>query len=45
VSYLADSFLGELVSHVLPFKAAAEAYRVIDQQPAEVVQVVLDYKQ
>ena len=45
VSYLGDSFLDELVSHVLPFNGAAEAYRVIDQQPAEVVQVVLDYRQ
>jgi len=28
---------------VLPFDRAAEAYRLIDQRPAEVIQVVMDY--
>lgn len=35
--------LSELVSHRLPFKAAAEAYRLVDERPGEVVQVVLTY--
>jgi 2-desacetyl-2-hydroxyethyl bacteriochlorophyllide A dehydrogenase len=44
VRYLSELFLDELISHVLTFDRAAEAYRLIDEQPGEVVQVVLDYK-
>ncbi len=43
VRYLSELFLDELISHVLTFDRAAEAYRLIDEQPGEVVQVVLDY--
>jgi 2-desacetyl-2-hydroxyethyl bacteriochlorophyllide A dehydrogenase len=41
--YLGELLFNELVSHVLPFDRAAEAYRLIDEQPDEVIQVVLDY--
>lgn len=44
VSYLSELFLDDLISHVLPFERAAEAYRLIDEEPGEVVQVVLDYR-
>jgi 2-desacetyl-2-hydroxyethyl bacteriochlorophyllide A dehydrogenase len=43
VRYLGELCLDDLVSHVLPFDRAAEAYRLIDERPAEVIQVVLDY--
>ncbi len=43
VRYLGELCLDDLISHVLPFDRAAEAYRLIDQRPAEVIQVVLDY--
>jgi 2-desacetyl-2-hydroxyethyl bacteriochlorophyllide A dehydrogenase len=43
VKYLSELLLDELITHVLPFDRAAEAYRLIDEQPAEVMQVVLDY--
>lgn len=43
VRYLGELRLDELLSHVLPFDRAAEAYRLIDERPAEVIQVVLDY--
>ena len=43
-TYLGELPLRELISHVLPFNRAAEAYRLIDERPGEVVQVVLDYK-
>ena len=45
VRYLAELCLDDLISHVLPFNRAAEAYRLIDQRPAEVIQIVLDYSQ
>lgn len=32
-----------LVSHRLPFAEAAEAYRLVDQSPAEILGVLLDY--
>ncbi|MCU0494256.1 MAG: zinc-binding alcohol dehydrogenase [Chloroflexaceae bacterium] len=35
--------LAELISHRLPFAEAANAYRMVDETPAEVVQVVLEY--
>ena len=44
VGYLAELSLGQLISHTVPFERAAEAYRLIDERPAEVVQVVLEYK-
>ncbi|MEK6303613.1 MAG: zinc-binding alcohol dehydrogenase [Acidobacteriota bacterium] len=44
VGYLSELLLDELISHVLEFDQAAEAYRLIDEQPGDVVQVVLDYK-
>jgi threonine dehydrogenase-like Zn-dependent dehydrogenase len=44
VRYLTELALGELISHVLPFERAAEAYRLIDERPAEIIQVVLEYK-
>lgn len=44
VSYLSELLLDDLISHVLPFERAAEAYRLIDERPAEVLQVILDYK-
>jgi 2-desacetyl-2-hydroxyethyl bacteriochlorophyllide A dehydrogenase len=44
VRYLGELVLDELISHVLPFARAAEAYRLIDEQPGDVIQVVLDYK-
>jgi 2-desacetyl-2-hydroxyethyl bacteriochlorophyllide A dehydrogenase len=45
VRYLSELFLDDLISHLVPFDRAAEAYRVIDEEPGEVVQVVLDYSQ
>lgn len=43
VRYLGELLLDELISHVVPFDRAAEAYRVIDNQPGEVIQVALEY--
>jgi 2-desacetyl-2-hydroxyethyl bacteriochlorophyllide A dehydrogenase len=43
VGYLAEIPCDQLISHIIPFDRAAEAYRLIDQHPGEVVQVVLDY--
>lgn len=45
VRYLSELSLDELISHVLAFDRAAEGYRLIDEQPGEVVQVVLDYNE
>jgi 2-desacetyl-2-hydroxyethyl bacteriochlorophyllide A dehydrogenase len=36
--------LEALVSHVLPATDAAEAFRLLDERPAETVQVVLDFQ-
>ena len=36
--------LRELITHRLPLARAAEAYRLVDQHPNEVVQVVLTYE-
>jgi 2-desacetyl-2-hydroxyethyl bacteriochlorophyllide A dehydrogenase len=41
--YLGELLLDQLVSHVLPFDSAADAYRLIDEHPDEVMQVALDY--
>ncbi|ACZ40711.1 zinc-binding dehydrogenase [Sphaerobacter thermophilus] len=35
--------LADLITHRVPFTRAAEAYRLIDTRPAEVLQVVLKY--
>lgn len=43
VRYLAELLLDQLVSHIFPFDRASEAYRLIDEQPGEVIQVALDY--
>ncbi|HSF22824.1 MAG TPA: zinc-binding alcohol dehydrogenase, partial [Blastocatellia bacterium] len=43
IRYLNHLILDELISHVFPFDRAAEAFRLIDEKPDEVVQVVLDY--
>jgi threonine dehydrogenase-like Zn-dependent dehydrogenase len=36
--------LESLISHRIPFSQAAEAYRLVDQQPESTVQVVLAYE-
>jgi len=43
VQYLRELVLGDLISHVLPFDRAAEAYSLIDEQPGAITQVVLEY--
>ena len=43
VQYLGELSLSELITHALPFEHAAEAYRLIDERSAEVMQVVLEY--
>jgi threonine dehydrogenase-like Zn-dependent dehydrogenase len=43
VRYLSDLDFDELITHRFPFERAAEAYRLIDEHPEQVVQVVLDY--
>lgn len=35
--------LAELISHRIPFEQAPEAYRLVDENPGETVQVVLTY--
>ena len=35
--------LGALVSHVMPYERAADAFRLLDEDPAGAVQVVLDF--
>jgi threonine dehydrogenase-like Zn-dependent dehydrogenase len=35
--------LKPLITHVYPFEEAAEAFRLLDEQPAEALQVVLDF--
>lgn len=42
-SLLPQLALHELITHRFPFEAAADAYRLIDEHPAQVVQVVLTY--
>jgi hypothetical protein len=32
-----------LISHRLPFSAAPDAYRLVDEQPGDTLQVVLTY--
>jgi threonine dehydrogenase-like Zn-dependent dehydrogenase len=36
--------LRELFSHVLPAREAPEAFRMLDENPEEALQVVLDYR-
>ena len=33
-----------LVSHVIPATSAAEAYRLVDSQPPDLLQVILDFR-
>jgi len=42
---LEELLLPGLVTHRVPFIRAAEAYRLIDTRPAEVLQVVLEYEE
>jgi 2-desacetyl-2-hydroxyethyl bacteriochlorophyllide A dehydrogenase len=43
VQYLSELTLDELITHVFPFDRASDAYRMINNRPAEVIQVLLDY--
>jgi 2-desacetyl-2-hydroxyethyl bacteriochlorophyllide A dehydrogenase len=45
VQYLSELTLDGLITQVFPFHQASDAYKVIDNQPADVVQVLLDYNQ
>lgn len=45
VSLLADLPLPGLITHRVPFSRAADAYRLVDTQPDDVLQVVLDYEE
>ncbi len=40
---LTELRLAELITHRFPFARAADAYAVLDERPADTVQVVLDY--
>lgn len=42
-SYLTELLLDELITNVVPFEQAREAYRLISKQPQDVLQVVLSY--
>lgn len=42
VRYASELSLADMISHVFPFARAAEAYRLIDQRPSDVLQVVLE---
>jgi threonine dehydrogenase-like Zn-dependent dehydrogenase len=35
--------LKPLISHTFPFEQAAEAFRLLDQEPEQALQVVLDF--
>jgi 2-desacetyl-2-hydroxyethyl bacteriochlorophyllide A dehydrogenase len=41
---LSELDLGDLISHRIPFEEAPEAYRLLDERPGEVVQVVFTYE-
>jgi threonine dehydrogenase-like Zn-dependent dehydrogenase len=43
VSLLAELPLAGLITHRVPFSQAADAYRLVDTQSEQVLQVVLDY--
>jgi threonine dehydrogenase-like Zn-dependent dehydrogenase len=43
VRYIREIPCDRLISHVFPFERAAEAYRLVDEHPERIVQVVLDY--
>lgn len=45
VQYLSELTLDGLITQVFPFHQASDAYKLIDNQPADVVQVLLDYNQ
>jgi 2-desacetyl-2-hydroxyethyl bacteriochlorophyllide A dehydrogenase len=36
--------LGPLITHIVPWQDAAEAYRILDQEPEAALQVVLDFR-
>jgi 2-desacetyl-2-hydroxyethyl bacteriochlorophyllide A dehydrogenase len=40
---LSELHLADLITHRFPFARAAEAYALLDERPAETVQVVLEY--
>jgi len=43
-SWLADRDLAQLLTHEIPIDRAAEAYRLLDERPDDVVQVALTYE-
>lgn len=43
VRYLREVPCDELITHTIPFARAGEAYRLIEEHPEQVVQVVLEY--
>jgi 2-desacetyl-2-hydroxyethyl bacteriochlorophyllide A dehydrogenase len=45
VQYLSELTLDGLITHLFPLDRASDAYKVIDNQPADVIQVLLDYNQ
>jgi threonine dehydrogenase-like Zn-dependent dehydrogenase len=45
LSLLSRLRLKELISHRFPFDRAPEAYRLVDEQPGETVQVILTHEQ
>ena len=40
-----DIDVGSLVTHVVPADRAETAYRLLDEEPAKALQVVLDFRQ
>jgi alcohol dehydrogenase len=42
-SWLADASLSDLLTHEFPIDDASQAYQLLDEQPAEAVQVALSY--
>ncbi|HKY04418.1 MAG TPA: zinc-binding dehydrogenase [Blastocatellia bacterium] len=42
-SYLGKLRLREMISDVIPFKDAIRAYRLVDERPEDIIQVVLDF--
>ena len=43
VKYLSETSCDALITNTIPFAHAADAYRLVDEQPEQVVQVVLEY--
>ena len=44
LSLLGELVIGPLITHRIPFTAAAKAYELVDQHPDETVQVILTYE-